>query len=944
STSAANPTYTIGDGTNAVTITGKASTYTLTLTNTNATTSGSTAARVTYNSSTVYGGTSGTSAITNPSRSYTISGFDTSYNNASGATVSSTASKTYSYSFDGWYTEASNGTRLITSAKALVPSVTVGGTNYTNASSQWVATSGTTLYAHWANGTAITLPTITKTGYTCGWTTSTSTSAITYASGYSGLVPTANMTLHGVCKINTYTITLARSNAETIVIDGTSYTGTSATLTYGTHTISGTYPSGYEFSSWATSNSTNLAITSTSTASTSITVHGAATLTLNGKLSVIPMQTYTKAQCQSGAASGNVTVTDSRDNNTYTVRYINGNCWMTQNLRFTGTSIDSTTTNINTTKTLSYGDLTSGNSSTEPRIHDSGNATTGVWYNYCAASAGTICTDSDSTEASYSLCPAGWRLPTYTEQQAITSYTTAFSPTTGGRYYKGSLEGTGSGFWWSSTAYNVNRRYFLYSAGSSLNTSSDYRYYGTYVRCVLDTRTPYEKLQAGVLSMQDIGNLSSAESTTLLSQMTENTQYNVPDSRDGQDYTVAKLPYGKVWMTKNLNLAGGTALTPADSNVSAGCNLGNNCTLPASSTSGFSDNSTAYVYNSGSTTCGDGSPCYSYYSYVAATAGTSPSSGNATSDICPKGWRLPTEAEFNTLIRSYTTGAALTASPFLGVYAGYYSNSSFNNGGNYGLYWSSTAGSSIYAYSLRFSSSSTSTSTSVVNDNKRGGGSIRCVLNVPTMQDFTANDAAAMATGETKTLADSRDGQDYTVAKLPDGNVWMTKNLNLAGGTTLTPATSNVSSNYTLPASSTSGFSDSSTAYVYNSGSTTCGDDSPCYSYYSYIAATAGTNPSSGNATSDICPKGWRLPTRAEFNTLKSSYSTGSKLTGSPFLAVYGGDYYNSSFDGGGSYGNYWSSTAYSSSFAYNLYFDSSDAYVDYNDKRNGFSVRCVKS
>ncbi|MBR3324107.1 hypothetical protein IKG24_01025 [Candidatus Saccharibacteria bacterium] len=194
------------------------------------------------------------------------------------------------------------------------------------------------------------------------------------------------------------------------------------------------------------------------------------------------------------------------------------------------------------------------------------------------------------------------------------------------------------------------------------------------------------------------------------------------DSRDNQTYTVAKIN-DQWWMTKNLNLAGGTALTPADSNVSAGCNLGSNCTLPTSSTSGFSNNSTAYVYNSGRTTCGNSSPCYSYYSYVAATAGTNPSSGDATSDICPKGWRLPTRAEFNTLRSNYTTGVALTASPFLGVYAGSYYKSSFYDGGLYGYYWSSTAGNTA-ANRLYFDSSNTDDSSV----GKNNGYSIRCVL------------------------------------------------------------------------------------------------------------------------------------------------------------------------------------------------------------------------
>ncbi|MBR3324421.1 DUF1566 domain-containing protein, partial [Candidatus Saccharibacteria bacterium] len=224
------------------------------------------------------------------------------------------------------------------------------------------------------------------------------------------------------------------------------------------------------------------------------------------------------------------------------------------------------------------------------------------------------------------------------------------------------------------------------------------------------------------------------------------------------------------------------------------------------------------------------------------------------------------------------------------------------------------------------------------------------INNVNYMQEFktmSENDKssvlASMNEGTSYPITDSRDNTPYTIAKI--GNqVWMTKNLDLAGGTTLTPQNSNVTSSYTLPASSASGFSSDSTAYVYNSGSTTCASDSPCYSYYSYLAATAGTNPSSGNATSDICPAGWRLPTKSEYETLMGTYNTGAKLTASPFLAVYAGTYNTSSLGNGGSVGYYWSSTAYSSSNAYGLRFNSSGAVVDNYNKRNGFSVRCVQS
>ncbi|MBO7657584.1 hypothetical protein J6S55_03020 [Candidatus Saccharibacteria bacterium] len=222
--------------------------------------------------------------------------------------------------------------------------------------------------------------------------------------------------------------------------------------------------------------------------------------------------------------------------------------------------------------------------------------------------------------------------------------------------------------------------------------------------------------------------------------------------------------------------------------------------------------------------------------------------------------------------------------------------------------------------------------SSLVNYCTQGG-----VSTANCMQTMTLSNCSG-------TKRDARDNMSYSVAKIGPF-CWMTENLDLAGGTKLETTLSNVTSEYTLPASSTSGFSNDSTAYVYNSGRTNCSSPG-CYSYYSYVAATAGTGASisSGNAPSDICPKGWRLPTEAEFNTLGSSYSTGSVLTGSPFLAVYGGLYLNSSFSNGGARGNYWSSTADGSSYAYSLYFDSSKADVNSYSKRRGFSVRCVKS
>ncbi|MBR2741221.1 hypothetical protein IKD98_00470 [Candidatus Saccharibacteria bacterium] len=126
------------------------------------------------------------------------------------------------------------------------------------------------------------------------------------------------------------------------------------------------------------------------------------------------------------------------------------------------------------------------------------------------------------------------------------------------------------------------------------------------------------------------------------------------------------------------------------------------------------------------------------------------------------------------------------------------------------------------------------------------------------------------------TLKDSRDEQEYKVAKLKDGKCWMVENLNIAGGAALSSEDTDFDSSYELPTSdgwtvsnNTLILPDSDTPgtdprpYVYNSNNDDCSNNQPCYSYYSWFAATAGSNSTisvGANAPFSICPKGWHLP------------------------------------------------------------------------------------
>ena len=194
----------------------------------------------------------------------------------------------------------------------------------------------------------------------------------------------------------------------------------------------------------------------------------------------------------------------------------------------------------------------------------------------------------------------------------------------------------------------------------------------------------------------------------------------------------------------------------------------------------------------------------------------------------------------------------------------------------------------------------------------------------------------------TKTLTDTRDNNTYTVSKLADGKCWMTQNLRIAGKT-LTPADSDVTSNYTIPASNLSGFDNynTSNAYVNSDGG-----------FYNWYTATAGTGTQSlstqyQNTTVSICPKGWRLPTggnsTSDFRFLYTNYNSSSALRSSPVNLTLSGSVYSGSRNGQGSYGNYWSSMVYSSNNAYRLYLNTSHINpVDLSNKYYGFSVRCV--
>jgi len=164
-------------------------------------------------------------------------------------------------------------------------------------------------------------------------------------------------------------------------------------------------------------------------------------------------------------------------------------------------------------------------------------------------------------------------------------------------------------------------------------------------------------------------------------------------------------------------------------------------------------------------------------------------------------------------------------------------------------------------------------------------------------------------------LADSRDGKRYKVAKI--GNqTWMAENLN------------------------------------YNASGSRCYDnqESYCQKYgrlYDW------------NTAKTACPRGWHLPSDAEWTKLTdfvgglSTAGTRLKAAGGwngedkfGFSALPGGyGYSGGSFGSVGYHGYWWSASKYGSSSAYNRYMGFNLEYVGYSNygKSSLFSVRCLQ-
>ncbi len=118
------------------------------------------------------------------------------------------------------------------------------------------------------------------------------------------------------------------------------------------------------------------------------------------------------------------------------------------------------------------------------------------------------------------------------------------------------------------------------------------------------------------------------------------------------------------------------------------------------------------------------------------------------------------------------------------------------------------------------------------------------------------------------------------------------------------------------------------------------------YSPWNWLTTVTDTLWQGLNGANNPCPYGFRIPTEAEWEEERLSWSS-NDATGaynSPLKLTCGG--YHNGHDGSlsstGGYGHYWSSTV-DGLFARRLYFHSTDAYMNSPHRVYGFSVRCIK-
>ena len=473
-----------------------------------------------------------------------------------------------------------------------------------------------------------------------------------------------------------------------------------------------------------------------------------------------------------------------------------------------------------------------------------------VEYSICKDDSTGVCAKYGrlySWNLAKEACPTGWRLPMRVDWDTL--FAAVGGQSVAGKYLKSSTEwyghGNGSdaygfsalpvnvfshkdyeGFFSSGSVWNskIGRSAFFWSFDNGILANAVYLLYYS------DNAFFYSFPKDNAFSVRCIkGDLSDGSKKKMIEDSL------LTDARDGRTYKTVKI--GKqVWMAEDLNFATPDSYCSSDSTKKDSASY---CDKYGRYYKWSDAMDSAGVYSQDAKGCGAEKSCIPTY----------PVHG-----ICPTGWHLPSQIEWNVLFAS--VGGMESAGKALKTVTGWngdaigsddYGFSAIPGGG----YWSSTEKGYSLAYSVGVYGDWDKASLNL-NEKQRERKRVRCVKegNIDDNHLRQANVAVSDSKLDSSLLVDTRDGQIYRTVTIGK-QTWMAENLNYE------TEYSECSDDNVIMCSKFGRLYPWSlamdSAAVYSENGKECGYRKACFP----------TEPVRG-----ICPDGWHLPTSKEWGTL----------------------------------------------------------------------------
>jgi uncharacterized protein (TIGR02145 family) len=634
---------------------------------------------------------------------------------------------------------------------------------------------------------------------------------------------------------------------------------------------------------------------------------------------------------------GTSTVKDY-DGNKYNTVKIGNQCWMKENLRTThyadGTAIDAGASSSSTTP-YRYA----------PHNDENTVSTYGYLYNWPAVMHGAASSNANPSGVQ-GICPNGWHVPSDAEwimmEQTQTTMdlsgfgshgdhagrlaggsgwssssnanapgkmdyadrnASGFSALPAGYYNGNYINFSFHAYFWCATGYTdilAYDRYLVYNT-ASVYSNVDKKAYGLSVRCVRDKSSVVEQLQnaSEQIAAQNESLNEQQQALDNVQQTLDSLQQVVEDNAficgtstikdyDGNVYSTLKLG-NQCWMKENLrttHYSDGTEI-PAGSDTSS--------TIPYRYRPNDSENNVAtygYLYN---------------WAAVMNGAAESYSNPSGVQGICPKGWHLPSRAEFEQL-QDYMSGQseytcdgvhentakalasttgwnsyyystecdpsdqsvyANNASGFSAPPAGFHNGSAGLHFGDEiylsgtGYYYNDYTGISnglvftIYRYMSE---------PQIEYFDVTYGLSVRCLRDNLSVLEKAINDVQEEIMGDNCGTATVRDydGNVYNTVKI--GNqCWLKENIR----------TTHYADGTAIPAGS-----DTSSTIAYRYAPNNDEANVSTYGYlYNWPAMMNGATSNNANPSGiqGICPKGWHVPSNSEWSQLETYVNSQSE-------------------------------------------------------------------